>query len=93
MTCKTSIIKVTPKDKLINKINNNYINERIRKIEIEEKSVRSCSQVAQKNLKILKQAKQNEAESDDETYVTSNRSNVSLSSVKTMTEAMETTSQ
>ena len=45
---KTSIAEVFLEEKLINKTNNDCINESIREIEIEEKSARSCSQVMQK---------------------------------------------
>ena len=75
----------------MNKTNTDYIIERIKEIEIEEKSVKSYSDAVKKNLKPQLDVNMQEVNSDEETCVTSNKSNKSPNSFDTITEASGST--
>jgi len=90
---KTSIREVTKEEKAINKTNTDYIIERIKEIEIEEKSVKSYAEAVKQNLKPSTDVDMNDVNSDDETCVASNKSNRSQLSADTITEASGSTQQ
>lgn len=47
---KTSIKEITPEEKMINKANADYILERLKEIDIEERSTKTYSQAVKQNL-------------------------------------------
>ena len=90
---KTSIKEITPEEKTINKTNTDYILERLKEIEIDEKSYRSYSQVVQQDLQSAANDEGESVNSDDETCVTSNKSTTSNQSFETITDVNESTKQ
>ena len=90
---KTSIREITQEEKTMNKANTDYILERLKEIEIEEKSTKTYSQVVKQNVRYDQEEEDNSTNSDDETCITSNKSTNSPLSYATMTEASDTTKQ
>ena len=90
---KTSIREVTQEERFMNKTNTDYIIERIKEIEIEEKSVKSYSDAVKQNLKPPADINMQDVNSDEETCKTSNKSNRSPNSIGTITEASGSTQQ